>query len=141
MSSFTTYLLDGYALNNTNNYSFTTQWVSVRDALTVGCSVNFISGSPSGTLSIQGSCEPPIGVFGATQNVSPGVTTFGEQPQFNGADATALTLDSAGDTTVTISTSGTNLFSFALPGWRWMRVLYVATSGTSSVNILVHAKW
>jgi len=135
-------LLDGYSLNNADGYSFVTPWFDVKNAFSCSFSVNFTAGSPSGTLTLEASNEPPYGVpgglYNATVNGVSNVNTikYGEQPHANGLDATTVS-----GTSTSISATGNTLFNVAYPGYRWIRAKYIATSGTSTVTVTATAKW
>ena len=135
MSYFNSKLLDGYALNTTDGYTYTTQWTDVKQAFAYSVSAVF-TGTPNGTLKLQASNESDIG---SPWGVPAGTTTvpvWGPQPQLNGSDATNI----AGATS-TISAAGTVMFDVSLPGHRCVRAVYTSSSGNATVNMWINVKF
>jgi hypothetical protein len=130
-------LFDGYAVNAADGYSFNTPWTDVKQAQSYSISCMF-TGTPSGTLSLQTSNESdlasPYGNIIGTQSAA-GVNALNSQPQNNGLDANTYP-----NSTFTISSAGTTTYDVPLPGHRWVRLVYTATSGTAVATIWVDVK-
>lgn len=140
MSFFNAKILDGYAVNNPDGYSFVSSWIDVKQAFAYAISVTF-TGTATGTLKLQSSNESDIGSPWGVVTGNTTVPVWGPQPQSNGLDAkdipsTSTSITSAG---VTEFDSGT-LFNSS-PGHRWVRVVYTGTAGTGTVVAWVSVKF
>ena len=74
------------------------------------------SGSPSGTLSLQASCD---NVPSANQVVN--WTTIA-------------------NSAVNITTAGSSSWNYSLVGYRWVQAIYTFSSGSGTLNITLNAK-
>ena len=147
MSHFNHYILDGYAINVADGYSFTSAWFDVKNALGWSVTTTF-TGTSSGTLILQASNESDIAApMGYQQLTSPGTGSTSlyvpaDQPQDNGLDAVAIS-----GATATISGTGTTLFDSGLlfnsvPGMRWIRLVYTGSTGVGVlVSASINVKW
>lgn len=133
-------LLDGYALNSTNSYSFTTPWFNIKNMLAYSFSVRFAgTGTATGTLLSQECNEETLGAPWGQLNGQTGVTNTGlEQPYNNGLDAVTVN-----GTSTNIYTNGTTILNIAFSGSHWARVVFSGTSTTNgcTVTVLAHGKW
>lgn len=128
---FNTKLLDGYAISAAEGYTFTTLWIDIKFVQAYSFSFTF-GGTPSGTLTLQYSNELPVadpwGNMSGTKSAQ-GPTALPGQPYYNGLDATTVATSS-----VSISAAGNTYIERSLPGARWVRAVYAATSGTATVT-------
>lgn len=141
MSSHVFKVYDGYSIDPTDGYSFQTGWIPVKDEFAYSISVRFFDGTPSGTLQLNSSNEDSISSpLGGTTGLYGSVLTAanGEQPRYNGLDSTPITTPVTSVTT--ISDAGTTTYNVQQPGYRWVQVQYIASSGTCSCDIWCHRK-
>lgn len=128
-------LVDGYQLNVTDGYSFTTNWVDIHSAPYFDVTTVFTGGSPAGTLKLQKS-----------NNLQ---STGGNRPQpqqaQTGANFVDDTIDMPTDTTagtVSVSVSGAGVYELhqRFAGYRWFRVVYTA-SGNANTQLDIFVNW
>jgi len=120
-----TTLYDGYALSNADGYSFTSDPIPIRFTSKIGMTAYF-TGTPSGTLKMQQTSEAPDD---SVSRMAPGK---------NGSGGVAWT-DITGSSQ-TISAAGSQYFEKANVCSGFIRVVYTATSGTSTVSVWVTGK-
>ena len=130
MSYFSYKLYDGYVVNVADGYSFVSPWTDIKQMTTYSISVLF-GGTPTGTLHLETSNESDVSngqIIGTTSNE--GVNALNAQPAFNGLDANTYP-----GSTQAITAAGTTTYDVALPGHRWVRVVYVASGGNATCSI------
>ena len=147
-------IADGYQVGFSGAKGFTTQWWDLKNALDYSISCRFYSvgsatGLTGGSVYLQASNEdsigaPPGGLQNAIIGSNPSPTStaqFGEQPRYNGLDATLL----PNTLTSIVGPQGTGgqtvMFRDQLPGYRWTRVGYTGSVGTGVVDIWAKATW
>ncbi len=82
-----------------------------------------LTGSPVGTLKLQGSCD-----FGARN-----------QPEAGGNDQVVNWTDIA-DSTAVVSGAGTASWNFQGSFYKWIRLVYTATSGAGTITARANSK-
>lgn len=143
MSNWNQKIIDGYALNSGDGYSFVSNFFDVKNALAYSISCTFSGGTPTGTLSLNCSNESDIASpMGYSQANSPAtgstaMTMPADQPMSGGLDSCQIL-----NATSSISTTGTTVFDVSFPGHRWVQLVY---AGSADVGVLVTAwinvKW
>ena len=139
MSSHVFKVYDGYSIDPTDGYSFQTAWIPVKDAFAFSLSVRFYNGMPDGVLYVNCSSEDSISApMGGTTGLDGSILSAanGEQPRYNGLDATAVT-----NSVYYVNDEGTITYNAQQPGYRWIQVAYEATDGVCSVDIWINRKW
>lgn len=128
-------LVDGYQLNSTDGYSFTSPWVDIHSAAYFDVTIVTTGGSPAGTFKLQKSNNLQ---WTGGNRVQP--------LQTGGVGAVDDTIDVPSDSTtgtvsVTIAAAGVCTLSQHLVGYRWFRVVYTATSNANTqLDIFVNWK-
>ena len=125
-------LVDGYQLNVTDGYSFTTNWVDIHSAPFFDVTVVFTGGSPAGTLTLQKSNNLQWTGGNRVQPLMTGNV---------GAVSDAVNAPT-GSGTVSVSVSGAGIYSLNqyLVGYRWFRVVYTA-SGNANTQLDMFVNW
>lgn len=121
LTSGATPLIGGVLPTSPDN-GFVSRWCDKRSATSVGLSVRFYGGTPTGTLTVETSNAPEQA--GAAN-----------MPNNNGDDAETLTGSS---TTVTASAGPFQWQLADLPA-RWVRVRYVSVETTAGLSANVYA--
>lgn len=140
------HLADGYQLNSTDGYSFTSNWVNVIDYDVYCINVSLVGGTPVGTLSLQQSCDIPA-------DAGPAQGTGGFNPQYplgfvgpaiqvpRWADpyrgtqwASDLSIVPGGFGTVTANVNGAGTYTLndRLFAYSFVRVVYTASSNVNT---------
>ena len=148
-------IYDGYDAT----FGFVSPWIDVKNAFAFSISCQFMSdtatktATPAGTLSLLCSNEPPISapigglvgwLGGSPSGVPSGATVanpfanYGEQPKYNGQDATTITLPVT--SVQTVSGTGTVFYDLAQRGFQWVQLKYVSTA-TGAVRANSIVKW
>jgi hypothetical protein len=122
-------LADGYALNTADGYSFLSAPCKVNSCTQIGVTIIFVGGTPSGTVKLQSTCEPDDETVRCIAPGSP----------LNAGSGGIGWVDVA-NTSTSISAAGVTQINLANFGGRWVRVSYVATSGTSTLSIYLTGK-
>jgi hypothetical protein len=111
----------GTPLATSPNNSFVTGWADKRSATTVGISVLFYGGTPTGTLTVETSDAPDqAGTFGVPNN--------------SGDDAATL---SGSSISVAASAGPFQWQISGLPA-RWVRVRYTSSQSTANLSANVY---
>lgn len=126
-------LLDGYSLNITDGYSFTSNWVDIHSVPNFNVSCVFTGNSPAGTLKLQQSNSLQ---FQGGNRAQP-------QPSVTGGDPIDVKDVPTGNGTASVSVSGagTYLLDQHFAGFRWFRVVYTHSSNVATtVDLFVNWK-
>lgn len=124
-------LVDGYALNNTDGYSYTTDWVDVRKYDAFSMTALFTGGSPVGTLQLQQSNDRQ---FTGGNVVEPLVAVGAE----NSSGTTKILSDVAsvpggwGVATTAVNGAGAYVLDQRLCPFGWVRAVYTASSNANT---------
>lgn len=124
-------LVDGYALNVVDGYSFTSDWVDVRSYDSFSMSVVFTGGSPQGTLQLQQSNDRQ---FSGGLSVKPLIAANAE----NSSGATKIIEDKAnvptgyGTVSASVTNAGTYVLDQRLVPFGWVRVKYTASQNANT---------
>lgn len=133
-------LVDGYALDATDGYSYTTNWVDVHDAPGFSVSTVFTGGSPSGTLTLQqsndrqwtgkGIVQPLLAV--SANNSSGAVKIVSD----------AVNVPSGtGQASAAVSGAGVYVLNQVLAPYHWVRLVYTASVGVATqLDVFMHLK-
>lgn len=149
MSMFTCKLFDGYQLNNADGYSCTSDWQDIHSSPFYSISVVFSGGTPSGTLTLEMSNDENVrekssqfSGMGTNPNglsfLAPVLKDFpvtGGSPQGNPLDYATISGSSQ-----TVSSATTFVYNTETAGYRWVRLKYIATSGTCQIDAWMHRK-
>lgn len=81
------------------------------------------TGTPTGTLKLQASCDPGSNPINASA-IGSGITNW---------------TDVANSSTA-ISAAGTVLYNIDAAYYKWVRIVYTASSGTSTLNVRFNGK-
>lgn len=124
-------LVDGYALDGTDGYSYTTSWVDVRSYDAFSMSVVFTGGAPVGTLQLQQSNDRQ---FTGGLSVLPLLAV----PAENSIGAIKLVSDIAnvpagwGATTASVNGANSYVLDQRLCPFGWVRAVYTASSNDAT---------
>jgi hypothetical protein len=124
-------LVDGYALNSTDGYGFTTKWVAVHSWESFSFDCVFTGGTPVGTLQLQQSNDRP---WQGINNFQP-LTAAGQE---NSSGVTRIVPDVAnvpggwGAQTAAVNGAGTYVLDQRLCPFGWVRVVYTASSNSNT---------
>ena len=144
------HIVDGYALNTLDGYSYTSPWIKVIDYDKFSIAVALVGGSPQGTLQLWQSCDLEADT-GA--NMGGG----GGSPIFQGVNAPAVAIprwadpyrgssfvsDAAlvpsGNGVVTVAVNGVGVYVLnqTLHGFAWAQVVYTATTNANTAITIV----
>lgn len=125
-------LVDGYALNNADGYSYTTKWVDIHSAPYFDVTVVFTGGAPAGTVKLQKSNDLKF--------------TGGNWPQplqaaNVGAVADAIDCPTGnGDVSQTVAGAGVYQLNQHFAGYRWTRVVFTASSNVNT-QLDIYMSW
>lgn len=133
-------LVDGYALNSADGYSFTTPWISVHNYRSLSAIVVFTGGAPVGTLTLD-QCNDttwtglnavePLSAAGAdnSSGAIKKVTSTIQVPSGTGINSSA------------VNGNGAYVLNQIWLPYRWLRVVYTASvNANTQLDIFVHAK-
>lgn len=124
-------LVDGYALNVTDGYSFTTSWVDIRSYDVFSMSIVFTGGSPAGTAKLQQSNDRQF-----TGGLS--VLPLLQVPAENSSGASKLLSDAKdvgagfGNNSITVSGPGVYVLDQRQVPFAWVRMVYTASGNADT---------
>lgn len=139
-NSHTFKLVDGYALNATDGYSYTTNWVDVHDCNKFSVNVVFTGGTPVGTLALQQSNDRQTSLPGSVIRMvdSVGDNSAGTTKRVD--DAVSVPAGT-GQTTASVTAAGVYVLNQYFAPFRWFRVVYTASSSINTqLDMFVHLK-
>lgn len=135
------HLADGYALNSTNGFGFTSAWVKVVDYNILNISATFVGGSPQGGLILQQSndLEADTGaamgggggapVYPVATGPATSIPLWADPYRGSSYASDVATVPSGlGTVSATVAAAGTFLLNQYWFGYSFVRLVYTPTS-------------